>query len=108
MNERLAELVCHDGASGKELWRTDLDGSFARGSLLQTAVGILCLGEFGDLAWLDLSSKGAKVLSRTKLSHAPETWTLPAVANGRLYVCQHEPGRGGTKPRLICYDFRAP
>ena len=108
MNERLAELVCHESASGRELWRTDLGGDFARGSLLQTGNGTLCLGEFGDLAWLDLSPKGAKVLSRTKLFHAPETWTLPAVANGRLYVCQHEPGRGGSKPRLICYDFRAP
>ena len=107
MSERLAELACHDAASGKELWRTDLGGGFARGSLLQTADGVLCLGEFGELAWLDLSPKGAKVLSRTKLFNAPEAWTLPAVANGRLYVSQNEPGRGGTKPRLICYDFRA-
>ena len=65
------------------------------------------MGEFGDLAWIELSPKGAKILSRTKLFAAPETWTLPALSNGRLYVSQNEPGRGGTKPRLICYDLRA-
>ncbi len=108
MSERLAELVCHDVGSGKELWRSDLGGGFSRASLLQTGDGFLCLGEYGDLAWLELSRVGVKIRSRVKLFEAPETWTLPAVANGRLYVCQHEPGRGGTKPRLICYDFRAP
>ena len=108
MSERLAELVCHDLATGKEMWRNDLGGGFARASLLAVDGGVLCLGEFGDLAWLDLSPKGASITSRAKLFHAPETWTLPALSNGRLYVSQNEPGSGGTKPRLICYDFRAP
>ena len=108
MSERLAELVCHDIASGKELWRDDLGGGFGRASLLAVDGGVLCFGEFGDLAWLDLSPKGASIKSRAKLFHAPETWTLPAISNGRLYVSQNEPGSGGTKPRLICYDFRAP
>lgn len=106
MSDRLAELVCHEVSSGKELWRSDLGSVFGRASLLQTGDGTLCLGEFGDLAWLELSPQGAKVLGKTKLFDAPETWTLPALANGRLYVSQNEPGRGGTKPRLICYDFR--
>ena len=66
------------------------------------------LGEFGDLAWLDLSPKGAIIQSRAKLFNAPETWTLPALSRGLLYVSQNEPGAGGTKPRLICYDLRAP
>ncbi len=106
-SESLAELVCHDLASGKEMWRSDLGGGFARASLLAVDGGVLCLGEFGDLAWLDLSPKGATIKSRAKLFHAPETWTLPAISHGRLYVSQNEPG-GGTKPRLICYDLRAP
>ncbi len=107
-SERLAELVCHDIASGKELWRSDLGGGFGRASLLAVDGGVLCLGEFGDLAWLDLSPRGASIKSRAKLFNAPETWTLPAISDGRLYVSQNEPGSGGTKPRLICYDFRAP
>ena len=106
-SERLAELVCQEVSTGRELWRSDLGGGFGRASLLQTGQGVLCLGEFGDLAWIELSPKGAKVLSRTRLFAAPETWTLPAISNGRLYVFQNESGRGGTKPRLICYDLRA-
>lgn len=105
-SERLAELVCVDAATGKEVWRNDLGGGLGRGSLLQTGDGVLCLGEFGDLAWLEISPKGASVKARTKLFSAPETWTLPAVSNGRLYVCQNEQGNSDTKPRLICYEFR--
>ena len=37
---------------------------------------------------------------------APETWTLPAVSRGLLYISQNERGAGGTKPRLVCYDLR--
>ena len=105
--EQLAELVCHDVASGKERWRDDLGRAFGRANLLATADGVLCLGEFGDLAWLELTAKGAKVIGRTKLFAAPETWTPPALSHGLLYVQQNEPGRDGTKPRLICYDLRA-
>ena len=107
-SERLAELICHDIASGKELWRSDLGGGFGRASLLAVDGGVLCLGEFGELAWLDLSPKGASIKSRAKLFNAPETWTLPAISNGRLFVSQNEPGSGGTKRRIICYDLRAP
>jgi outer membrane protein assembly factor BamB len=106
MNERLAEFTAHDVATGKPLWRDDLGGSFGRASILSTGDGVLCLGESGDLAWLELSRKGAKILSQTKLFHAPESWTLPALSGGRLYVSQNEPGNASGKRRLICYDLR--
>jgi outer membrane protein assembly factor BamB len=107
LSDRLSELVCHEAASGRELWRSNLEGVFGRGSLLATGDGVLCLGEFGELAWLELTPKGARVLERCTLFEAPETWTLPALSGGLLYVQQNEPGRGGTKPRLVCYDLRA-
>ena len=107
LGERLAEFTAHDVATGKQLWRADLGGGFGRASLLTTGDGVLCLGEFGDLAWLELTRAGAKVLSRTALFHAPETWTLPALADGRLYVSQNEPGNALGKRRLVCYDMRA-
>ncbi len=52
--------------------------------------------KIGDLAWLDLSPKGATILHRAKLFNAPETWT-PArrSADGLLYVCQNEPDSAG-------------
>ncbi len=107
-SERLAELVAHDIATGKELWRSDLGGGFGRGSLVGVDGGVLCLGEFGDLAWLELSRTGVAVKSRAKLFNAPETWTPPSISGGRLFICQNEPGAGGTKPRLICCAFRKP
>lgn len=106
-SENRAELACYDAASGKERWRSDLGGGFGRASLLATGDGVLCLGEFGDLAWIDLSAQGAKVRSQCKIFHAPETWTLPALSNGRLYVSQNESGGAGQKRRIVCYDLRA-
>lgn len=103
---RLAELVAHDVASGKELWRDDLGGRFGRGSLLAVEGSHLALGEFGELLRLDLSREGAKVLQRAKLFHAPETWTLPALSRGLLYVCQNDRSADGKPARLICYDLR--
>ncbi|MDR3404854.1 MAG: PQQ-like beta-propeller repeat protein [Chthoniobacter sp.] len=105
-HQQNAALVCYEVATGKELWRDDLGGRFQRGSLLRADGGFLCLGENGDLAWLDLTRKGAKITAAAKLFHAPETWTAPALSDGRLFVCQNEAGANGTKPRLICYDLR--
>ncbi|MHA3770981.1 outer membrane protein assembly factor BamB family protein [Verrucomicrobiota bacterium sgz303538] len=103
---RLAELVAYDVASGKELWRDDLGGKFGRGSLLSVNGEVLALGEFGDLLKLSLSRDGAKVLQRAKLFHAPETWTLPALSRGLLYVCQNDRSADKKPARLICYDLR--
>jgi outer membrane protein assembly factor BamB len=105
-SERLSELVCQDIATGKELWRSDLGGGYGRASLLAVDGGVLCLGEFGDLAWLELSRTGASVKSHAKLFDAPETWTPPAISRGLLYVSQNEAGAHGTKPRIVCYDLR--
>ena len=101
-----AELACYDIATGKELWRDDLGGKFQRASLLRVDGAFLCLGENGDLAWLDLSPKGAVVKAQAKLFHAPETWTPPVLSDGRLFVCQNQLGSSGTKARLVCYELR--
>jgi outer membrane protein assembly factor BamB len=107
MQQQNAALACVEVATGKERWREDLGGKFQRASLLRVDGGFLCLGESGDLAWLDLSPRGAVATGHAKLFHAPETWTPPIVSDGRLFICQNEPGSGGTKPRVLCYDLRA-
>jgi hypothetical protein len=107
-HQQNAELACYEVTTGHELWRDDLGGRFQRGSLLEADGGFLCLGENGDLAWLDLSRNGAKLGASAKLFHAPESWTAPALSEGRLFICQNQPGASGSKPRLICYDLRAP
>jgi outer membrane protein assembly factor BamB len=104
--QTLAELACYEVATGKELWRDDLGGRFQRGSLLRADGAYLCLGENGDLAWLALTPQGAKVQAAAQLFHAPESWTTPALSDGRLFICQNEAGGNGTRPRLICYDLR--
>jgi outer membrane protein assembly factor BamB len=105
-NARLAELVCYEVASGCEMWRETFDGRFQRGTLLAADGAFLCLGENGDLAWMDLSPLGAKLLQGVSLFSAPETWTLPALSRGLLYVCQNERDASGKGPRVICYDLR--
>jgi outer membrane protein assembly factor BamB len=102
----LAELVCYEISSGKEMWRDALGGKYQRGSVLAVDGAFLCLGENGTLAWLELSPRGARVLTSASLFNAPETWALPALSRGLLYVCQNAAGDRGTKPRLICYDLR--
>ena len=105
-SQRLAELVCLESGTGRVRWRDDLGGRFQRGTLLGVDGAYLCLGETGCLGWLDLSGTGVRVLSETELFSAPETWALPALSRGLLYVSQNAPGTRGTKPRLVCFDLR--
>lgn len=118
--ENTCELVCHDAATGQRLWKQapnweqklgekTVPVGFKRGSLLHVDGRFLCLGEWGTLAWLDLSPTGMKVTSRTQPFLSQQSWTLPVVSHGLLYLCQHEKDElTGAPPRLLCYDFRAP
>lgn len=103
---RVAELVTYDIATGKELWRNDLGGKFGKSNLLVADGGVLCLGEFGDLAWLRVSRGGVEVQRKAKLFHAPETWSMPVLAGGLLLVNQNERSQDGKPARVICYDLR--
>ena len=117
-NEPDASLACVDVATGKVVWRempewTDTLGgrqqevSTYRGSLLAVDGAYLCLGELGHLLWLELTPKGYKQISRTWLFPARESWSLPVLSRGLLYVVQNT--RDVTRvnrPRLLCYDLR--
>jgi hypothetical protein len=65
------------------------------------------LGDSGHLVWLDLNPKAYRELERARLFLAPETWSMPALSRGLLYICQNNHGADGTPRRLICYDLRA-
>src|SRR5688572_31044509 len=56
---------------------------------------------------MDLTPKGYKEVSRAWLFQARESWTLPVLSRGLLYVVQNtrEINRG-SGPRLLCYDLR--
>jgi outer membrane protein assembly factor BamB len=122
-NEPDASLACVDAASGKVVWRETPDwtesfdaggqrrqqllGTY-RGSLLAADGQFLCLGELGHLLWMNLSPKGYKEVSRAWLFAATESWALPVLSRGLLYLVQNtRDALAGTAARLLCYDLRA-
>jgi outer membrane protein assembly factor BamB len=122
-NEPDASLACIDAATGKPVWRevpewTETLGGRGggrqqvlgtyRGSLLAADGHFLCLGEMGHLLWMDLTPKGYREISRAWLFAARESWALPVLSRGLLYVTQNTRDTlNGTGPRLLCYDLRA-
>jgi outer membrane protein assembly factor BamB len=106
-NEPDASLACVDAASGRVVWRETPEEVY-RGALLAVDGHFLCLGEHGHLLWLDLRPKGYREISRASLFLAPETWALPVLSRGLLYVTQNaQDVQTRAKPRLLCYDLRA-
>jgi len=122
-NEPDASLACVDVSNGKVVWRETPEwpetirggtetreqilGTY-RGSLLAVDGAYLCLGEFGHLLWMDLTPKGYKQVSRAWLFAARESWALPVLSRGLLYVTQNTRELlRGNGPRLLCYDLRA-
>ena len=119
-----AFLVCIERKTAKEIWRTqpqwkqtvrgpdgpvELTMALHRCWLMPADGRCLCLSEYGDLLWLDLSPKGYKELDRATLFHATETWTPPVLSKGLLYINQNAADVLSHKPaRLLCYDLRGP
>ena len=118
-----ASLACIDATSGQVVWREvpewretfELGGrqrqqlmGTARGSLLAVDGQFLCLGELGHLLWMDLTPEGYTEVSRAWLFAARESWALPVLSRGLLYVVQNTRDLlRGLGPRLLCYDLRA-
>lgn len=122
-NEPDASLACLDTKTGQIAWRAtpEWDETFEvngqkqqrklgtfRGTLLAVDGQYLCLGELGHLLWLDLTPKGHKEISRAWLFAARESWSLPVLSHGLLYVNQNSRDlMTNSGPRLRCYDLRA-
>lgn len=124
--ENNSRLVCVNAETGEEVWTEELrwadaelgkkmgrGGSvtlgFFRGSLLRVDGAFLALGELGTLMWLHLSPKGCEVRQQAPLFYATNTWALPAVSRGLLYVCQQGDDidvTQGAGPRVMCFDLR--
>ena len=119
-NKPDVQFKCARVSDGEILWEEDMRYqaevggremtlSYFRGSLLRADGGrVFALGEDGVFGEVELSPKGVKVRQQVQLFVAEQTWALPAVHRGLLYISQHDRGAvDGSKPRLICYDFRA-
>ncbi len=117
-NEPDVQLRCARVSDGEIAWADDMRWedesggrtmlrSLFRGSLLAADGRVFALGEHGAFAELEMGPGGVKTVRRSQLFLAQQSWALPVVHRGLLYVGQHSrdfvDGKG---PRLICYDFR--
>jgi outer membrane protein assembly factor BamB len=105
-------MVACDAATGRFFWNElfyqttapwqgrDVPISLGHAHLIHLDGGFLCLGEDGLLMRMELSAAGFRILAKTRLFYAPETWAPPVVSDGRLFVNQNELGS-----RLLCYDL---
>lgn len=118
-NEPDASLACVEAATGRIVWREipewtetirgrEVIAGTYRGCLMAVDGAYLCLGELGHLLWMDLTPDGYREISRAWLFAARESWALPVLSRGLLYVGQNTRDIvDGTGPRLLCYDLRA-
>jgi outer membrane protein assembly factor BamB len=122
--EPKSRLVCVNAETGAEVWEQKIEWedaefsqqtgrsnptrlSILRASLIQADGAFLCLGEIGSLHWLDLSPAGAKVIAQAQPFYALNTWSLPALSHGLLYVRQQQKDlMQKTGERIICLDLR--
>jgi outer membrane protein assembly factor BamB len=117
-----AALVCFNVKTGEEVWRETpswpeefesngqkrkVENRYFRGCLLKVDGHFLCQGELGHLAWMDLTKDGYKELAKAWVFKADETWSLPVVSHGLLYLSQNKPDLSHTHgPRLMGFDLR--
>ena len=122
-NEPDASIVCIELKTGKVIWRETpewnevvkyrgdrktLNASALRGSLLWADGAFIALGELGHLLRVELTPEGYKEIARSRLFSARQTWTLPVLSRGLLYINQNEHSLfDRTPPRLLCYDLRS-
>ena len=98
-------LVAMEFKTGKVAWK---DRSVEKGNCLFAENLLYCQGESGKVALIDPSPAGYKEISRFAFQPAQEggpfwapsghMWTLPAIANGRLYLRDQD--------SLHAYDIR--
>jgi outer membrane protein assembly factor BamB len=123
--ENNSRLVCVNADSGAEVWSRNFEWqdsklsailgrsqpvglSILRASLLRADEDFLCLGETGSLHWLKMTPEKCEELQKAQLFYALNTWSLPVLSNGLLYVRQQAEGLDRKSgPRLICYDLRS-
>jgi outer membrane protein assembly factor BamB len=122
--ENNSRLVCVNADTGAEVWTKTIEWqdsvlsgimgrsqpvglSILRASLMKVDGAFLCLGETGSLHWLKLKPEGCEELQRAQLFYALNTWSLPALSHGLLYVRQQAEGLDRkSSTRVICYDLR--
>ena len=90
-----SQLRCFDLA-GKEKWRMR---GIGKGAISATPDRLLLLTSDGELVVAKANPEGYEELSRQELFDGGVCWTMPVLANGRVY-CRNSKGH------LVCRDHR--
>jgi outer membrane protein assembly factor BamB len=90
-----SRLICLDFRTGQECWR--VEQRFNKGSLLIADGRLIILGEYGTLALAEANPKAYRELSVVPLFDRTRCWSVPALANGLLYVRNEE--------QIVCLDL---
>ena len=89
-------LVAMELKTGKVAWR---DRSVDKGNCIFAENLLYCQGENGKIGLIDPSPEGYKEISRFEILRGKRnTWTVPAIANGRLYLRDQD--------NLYAYDIK--
>lgn len=88
-------LKCIDASTGIEKWKTR---GFQRGSLIAVDGHLIVLGERGNLALIEATPLKYKEIARAQIFNSDRNWTAPSMANGKLYLRNHE--------EIICLNMR--
>jgi outer membrane protein assembly factor BamB len=87
-------LTCMDFRTGKVAWT---ERGFDKGSLLVADGHLIILGERGKLALAEATPDDYREKASFQVSES-QCWTVPALANGRLYVRDAD--------KVMCFDVR--
>jgi outer membrane protein assembly factor BamB len=88
------KLTCVDFVTGKKKWS---QGGMGTGSLMLADGKLIILGEKGRLVIAEASPQGFKELSSAQVLPKTKCWTVPVLANGRIYA-------RSAAGQLVCVD----
>ena len=84
-----------DAATGQRLWA---HRGFGKGSLVAAGDLLYVLGDTGELALVHATGEGYRETGRVQAMKG-KAWTSPSLANGRVYLRDHD--------EIVAYDVRS-
>jgi len=87
-------LKCVDFRTGEEKWVRRMK----KGSLTYADGHLIILSEQGELAIVEATAEACKLRGKVSLFDGAETWAVPVLSRGRLYVRD--------KTEIVCLDLR--
>jgi len=88
-------ITCLDFKTGEVRWK---QRGFGKGSLMLADGKLIILSDRGKLAIAEASPTGYKELASAQVLPNKKCWTVPVLANGRIYARNNPDGR------LVCLD----